>query len=308
MNHLNSLLKTAKNAFYWTSFNPEQRGARLVESCDQELTQDLAELRRAAEQEGRTEDFPAISERYIRKYTELLRIWLGSESNCASSAVTGPARFPVAKMEKRRRWADNHNQRFRQWREKAKTAILKGLKPKITPATELEAARKKLLEREAKQELMKTANAIIRRYKNAAQRPAELETELRAAGVSEAGISYIFNARENPRTRFETWELSNNNAEIRRLRERIADMEFKAAKAAEPQEKLYNGFKVVWNYEIDRVQIVFDEKPNADILRLLKKRGYNYSPTNRAHQRKLTGNGMFTTKQLVPEIQKMLAA
>lgn len=49
-------------------------------------------------------------------------------------------------------------------------------------------------------------------------------------------------------------------------------------------------FKVIENAEINRLQIVFDGKPNDEVRTIIKSNGYKWSPKNKTWQRQLTDN------------------
>src|SRR5690606_18025136 len=60
----------------------------------------------------------------------------------------------------------------------------------------------------------------------------------------------------------------------------------------------FEGFKVLFNYEIDRLQIQHDEKPNAETIQTLKKNAFKWSPSQKVWQRQLTQNAIFTTQRI----------
>lgn len=63
-------------------------------------------------------------------------------------------------------------------------------------------------------------------------------------------------------------------------------------------------FKVVENAEIMRLQIFFDEKPDADIRAILKSNGFKWAPSNGAWQRQLTVNARYALERVKEEINK----
>lgn len=81
----------------------------------------------------------------------------------------------------------------------------------------------------------------------------------------EVGMSR--SCRQSPKP-YESFLLSNN-AEIRRLRARIEELEQRQTAPA-PEGWTFNGGKVVMNREENRVQIIFDGKPDADIRTTLR--------------------------------------
>ena len=61
----------------------------------------------------------------------------------------------------------------------------------------------------------------------------------------------------------------------------------------------YEGAHIVKNYDVDRVQIFFDEKPGEEIRKDLNGAGWNFSRRNGAWQRKITQNAENSATQIV---------
>ena len=102
--------------------------------------------------------------------------------------------------------------------------------------------------------------------------------------------------RQSPKP-YESFLLSNNNAEIRHLRTRIEELE---QRQTAPAQKgwTFNGGKVVINSEGNRVQIIFYDKPDADIRATLKQNGFRWAPSQGAWQRMLNQSGIYAAKQV----------
>src|SRR5438477_346649 len=78
------------------------------------------------------------------------------------------------------------------------------------------------------------------------------------------------------RTGFKPYQLSNNNAQIRRLSGRLKELEEKQLRAdivGNITEEI-NGRQLVQNYELDRIQIIFPAKPPADTCKALRHEGF----------------------------------
>ena len=61
-----------------------------------------------------------------------------------------------------------------------------------------------------------------------------------------------------------------------------------------------NGVQIVKNFDLDRVQIIFDGKPDGETIAALKGSAWNWSPRNKAWQRKLT-NAAFLSAERIAE-------
>lgn len=94
---------------------------------------------------------------------------------------------------------------------------------------------------------------------------------------------------------FAPFELTNNGSEIRRLTKRIEQLSEKQAKVeqtdGEPTIIPFVGGTIIYNYQLDRVQLQYDEIPDELTRTLLKSRGFKWSSTNGVWQRQLTANG-----------------
>lgn len=289
---LEHLRKLATQAHYNTSFSPEKRGDSIIKEYTEELNNDFATIQKASTQENSADKLQETLSRYQQKYETHLSAWLHSRTGLASSMITGPANFPVARMQKRQRWADNKYEYFREWRQRALKAILKSQRP---PANELEKARKNLQDREKMQEIMTAANKIIRNG------GPEVKNELSKLGLSERSIHEILTPNWTKKTGFMPYQLSNNNAEIRRLRSRVTVLEAKENLAKNEGEKTeeIDGIKMVHNYQADRVQLFFDGKPDQETISRLKSNGFHWTPSQRAWQRKLTNQAISAAKNVI---------
>ena len=87
---------------------------------------------------------------------------------------------------------------------------------------------------------------------------------------------------------FQSWELSNNNAEIRRVRQRIESLTRANEVAYVGWE--FDGGHVEANRDQGRLQVFFDGKPEADARQQLKENGFRWAPSVGAWQRLLNDN------------------
>ena len=87
---------------------------------------------------------------------------------------------------------------------------------------------------------------------------------------------------------FQSWELSNNNAEIRRVRQRIESLTRANEVAYVGWE--FDGGHVEANRDQGRLQVFFDGKPEADARQQLKEHGFRWAPSVGAWQRLLNDN------------------
>lgn len=133
----------------------------------------------------------------------------------------------------------------------------------------------KIADLERLQEMMKSANKIIRNNKLS---QIEKITQLQNVGFSEPKAQELFLPNCFGRIGFESFELRNNNANINRYKYRLTQVQ--RLKNAESKEYEINGVRVVENTEENRVQLFFDGKPEEEMRKKLKSNGFRWSPSN----------------------------
>jgi len=96
---------------------------------------------------------------------------------------------------------------------------------------------------------------------------------------------------------YEYWLLRKNNAEIRRIKQKLESLE-KPDSMAEEATTFKNGEMRV-NAETNRVQFIFGNKPSDEARPILKHNGFKRSPSEGARQRQRTQNAISTAKNLM---------
>lgn len=96
---------------------------------------------------------------------------------------------------------------------------------------------------------------------------------------------------------FPGYKLTNNNANIRRLKARLQNLRKREEKEA-PEETVINGARIVQNLDTNRVQMVFPGKPSEVMRNRLKKSGFRWSPFNGCWQRHLSDYAVQLAKEL----------
>ena len=151
----------------------------------------------------------------------------------------------------------------------------------------LEAKLEKL---QAAQDTMKAINAYYRKHKTLDGCP-NLSAESIEKMKAEMSSQWHIDDRPYP-----SWALSNNNAEIRRVKGRIAELTKKQETAYAGWE--FDGGKVEANREDNRLQIFFEEKPDEKTRETLKENGFRWSPKAGAWQRQLNDNAIYVADRL----------
>ena len=116
--------------------------------------------------------------------------------------------------------------------------------------------------------MMKSANKLVR---------AKDKEGLLNMGFSETVATALMTPDYCGRLGFASYQLTNNNANIRNLKLRAKKIEIH--KNDETSEKEVNGIRIVDNVEDNRLQIFFAGKPSENIRSLLKSRGFRWAPS-----------------------------
>src|SRR5690606_9842708 len=185
---------------------------------------------------------------------------------------------------------------FIQWRDRAIDAMRRKIEragqEDIDP---IEAARRELAEAEALQEHMKRANAIMRRSSLSDEQKRQA---MREAGIPDDLIQEAFTP--DPVTGslgFGRYRLENNNARIRRLRQRIEELERRATRTTRAIR--FEGGRIVENVEAGRLQRFFASVPPAASRLRLQARGFRWSPREGAWQRQLTNQARWAASSIL---------
>lgn len=173
----------------------------------------------------------------------------------------------------------------------------------------LEKLRAKLEDMEECQEYMKQINGFIRKVGKLPEgdRVARM-TEL--SGVTtEAAAAYLapdYSGRTGL-AHYRPFQLSNNSANMKRVKDRITQIERQhqaIIDSGESSEVEYPdlGLTVVTNRAINRLQLIFNEKPSEAIRSNLKSKGFHRTKEG-AWQRQISNSAVWQAEQIVKGLQ-----
>jgi len=309
----------AYRAHTGTSFSPEKRAVSAQNGFVQDMNQCYAELSKAAKTTEKKQTLDALWPEFLRRRHKEYMLWLGRMSNVLSPMITGPSNFPVNRNRKSNESEHRASVSYTEGIDKGMAYIRKHMHPELADIRigdegSLMKLRKKLETLERNQELMKEINAIIRKtvqsasddgvvYKKGWTEALVVDAMMGAGAKEKLAIESLKYARGYgigiPR-----FSLTNNNANIRRVREQIEMQERHEAAAALAQaaerktEFEFEGGRVELNFEENRIQVFHDSKPNREAIEALKKTGWRWSPRFGAWQRQLTNNAIGTARQM----------
>lgn len=223
-------------------------------------------------------------------------------TRCPSVLVCGASNFPIRKKEKQIAAWDKNMENFRKadhyldMLKRAHSLAVKSDDPEV-----LDFLRAKLAGLEEAHALMVSANAYYRKNKTLEGFegiPADTMAWITRPGVylpggrNGDGSPLAFYGKPFP-----TYELTNSNANIKRVKQRIETLE--AVKASKPIEEEHDGYTYRENAEAMRVQFQFDGKPDDETRALLKRNGFRWAPSLGVWQRQLNDNGKYAAHRVM---------
>lgn len=241
----------------------------------------------------------ALLDTYARKLAENRNAGFRIDASVPSILVAGGSNFPVARKNKQNARRDTNMQEYNEIQkilDKISSVGMGGIRSDDENA--LDKLHNKLAGLEAAQEKMRKVNAYYRKHKSLEGCP-ELSVE-DAERITKALEGDPIDNQPYPR-----WALTNNGANIRRIKSRIEELEQEAARAEEkPKDIEGDGYTLRENSVIGRIQFIFEGKPDADTRALLKSWGFRWAPSEKAWQRMLNGNGRYAAEKVVKHLNE----
>ena len=286
---LEHLWDAAYRAFCGTSHTPEDRADYYIRGYEEDLINDLKQI---------PED---EQERYIAKFTDWVRTLFDKHSRVMSTMITGAANFPTSRNDKMNRYYDSAVNDFLAWREKALKAIAKRVEDSKPQEQKDDEAWKAL-----KRDIGSSALTII-----------EINNGTNKYSYKPLFVSSIYGKVERIAKHGDVALVEKAIAFIRELNEKSTVITerhkfFKLADVAravqqqqttksetESENIQFDGGVIHFNNSVDRLQIIFDKKPDSEMIGKLKHSGFRWSPRFSAWQRQLTSNAKCSASRLL---------
>ena len=227
------------------------------------------------------EKIDQLLDTYARKLAENLNSGYRIDARVPSILIAGGSNFPKRKKEKQNAAWDKN---LEEW-QKIQGLIdkIRGVGTAGISADDPAAVQKlklKLDRLKQDQENMKAVNAYYRKNKTLDGCPGLTWEQIETL---KAGMARSFRPVPKP---YESYMLTNNNAEIRRVEKRIEELTRVAETEFAGWE--FEGGRAEINREANRLRLFFDDKPDADVRSELKSYGFRWAPSAGAWQRQLS--------------------
>ena len=243
------------------------------------------------------EKIDSLLDTYARKLAANMNHSFAIDARVPSILIAGGSNFPVRQKEKQNAARDSNMQEWQYIQgllDKIRSTGMGGIRqddPQAIPKLQ-----KKLDGLVKAQETMKAVNAYYRKHGTLDGCPHLSPDNIENL---KADMASSWHYEKKP---FQSWELSNNNAEIHRVRQRIESL-------TRAKETVYVGWEfdgghVEANREQSRLQVFFEDKPDADARQQLKEHGFRWAPSVGAWQRLLNGNAYYAADR-IPTIQPL---
>lgn len=289
----------AYRAHAGTSFSPEKRAQSAQKDFADHIQEIEVYFNSLAETKEQKATAEALGDLYAKKYHKLYTEYLQSRHGLMSTMITGPANFPVARMEKKNRSIDNKLNTLIDFTKSKRVQYAKAIREtKPEGYNELDDLRGKLADMEKFHDGMKQANSILKKmYKKGGVTIGEFNAVFEeTTGLTIAFMEKMHWRNSKPCKGYESFELTNHNSKIKTVRAQIEKLnKQESATSEDNNETTFEGGTIIQNKVDDRLQILFDSIPAPAIREELKRNGFRWSPKNQAW---LTGNAVFSLKRL----------
>ena len=263
--------KRAKDMNSYSDYAPGSATAGYRAMVDEVYA--LAEKQKAQVDPMYHDKIDALVDRYARRLAENLNERNAIDARVPSILITGGGNFPVAKKAKQNAARDRNYGEYAEI-EKLLDKIRSTGRGGISADDGL-----------AVEKLTKKLEGMESQLEGCSELTAEQVEKVKAA------MSQDWHKDPVP---FPSYLLTNNNANIRRVRQRIEELSHKA----EFVGWTFPGGEVKVNEAENRLQLIFADKPDADTRQALKSEGFKWAPSQGAWQRQLNQNAIRAAARL----------
>jgi len=300
----------AYRAYSAISFDPEKRAEQTqkdyVASMDA-MYKKLSAIAKSPEQIAETWKQMQI---YKDGYLKHEKAYLAAKGRTMSSMITGPANFPVERNRKALAAEQKRGEEFIEWDKKNEKRAIAAVRGEA-PQEQKDAEHKNTILRTIDDKLATIIsidtgkNLYTSRQLIVSNLSGFIKRIAKNGQVDD--VKLIMDHIKTVQKDLKKPIFSANNP-IWNLESTMQPKEDLTNKESQTIGK-YKGVEIVNNHAIERVQLLFDDKPSEEVRTKLKSRGFHWSPREKAWQRKNTPEGIRVAKQIADglfgdEIQK----
>lgn len=261
---------------------------------------EIAERQKAKVSKYYHEKIDALADKYARRLAQWTNDYNRNSASCPSWFICGPANYPVKKHERqmsRERTLWNEYDDIKGIIDKIKAVGTGPIDLADPNAREMLTERLEKLQKEL--EDSKIINSYWRKNKTLVGCP--VVNQEKAEAETKAIQEYI---EKHPwiTAPVPAYDLTSLRDKIKRTTERLEELDHRQQTPTAQSE--YNGFTVIENNDIMRLQIIFPGKPDEATRNILKSNGFKWAPSQSAWQRQLTENSRRALDRIINELQK----
>jgi len=281
--------KLAYDAHRHISFDPEKRAQNVIHDYSKELESDIKAL----------DNDLNYKEKYIKYFTN----WLHAKSRTFSTMITGPANVNLRQHAKANESERKRFEEFRNWRENYFKVFdrlkLKNRTDEEKSDDNWNYSRKVIL---SAAETIKEIDEGINTYTSRNLMVRVIVGNINTAVIN-GDTSRVEKCLDLVREIQKDWKkpiitekhsLWNAAQLAESIREKKMDV-----KIQESKEIPFEGGKVVFNYNEDRLQVFHDVKPPFEMIQAFKKRAFKWSNKQVCWQRKITNNAVYDAQDIL---------
>lgn len=289
--------ETARIAHYYVHMSDYKPGSATAEyrrAVDKAAA--LVEARKANVSPYYHDKLAALLDRYARRLAQWMNDYNRNQASYPSQFISGAGNYNMKKHEKQM------SREGTLWNEYDEiNAILNKIEAVGTGPVDLADPHAHELLTDQLQKLQKqldngkALNAYYRKHKTFEGFPGLTPEATVNLSIEFAATKARCPWIDKP---FPDYELTSLRGKIKRTQSSLYELAQRQTQADQPAESTkFPGGEIVRNLEADRLQILFDEKPDDETRQKLKGRGFRWSPRYNAWQRKLTDNAMYDARR-----------
>lgn len=279
--------RIAHHMVHMSDYKPGSATAEYRAAVDQAAA--LVESKKAKVSPYYYDKLYGLLERYARRLAEWTNDYNRNQASYPSQFISGAGGFNMRKHNKQMAREDSLWKEYDEIKDLLHKMESVGTGPvDLADPNAREILTDQLQKLQSRLDRNKAMNAYYRKHKSFAGFP-----ELTDEAAARLDVQFAETRQRCPwiDKPCPDYELTSLRGKIKRVEARIAELDKRTQQAEQPADNTkFDGGEIVRNLEADRLQIIFDEKPDEEMRAKLKSNGFRWSPRFGAWQRQLTQN------------------